>query len=90
MASPSLVQHQGWQRGLCVQQDPQAADIFCKGKQCARPLVAVTPQQSMETVLLDPGQDGQTDNSDTCLGTSRVFTRRGCSSRSTLTVKSLC
>lgn len=90
MESPSLLEHQEWHMGLCLQWYPQAADIFCKGKQCARPLVAVTPQQSMETVLLDPSQDGQTENSDTCLGTSRVFKRRGCSSSSILTVKSLC
>lgn len=37
---------------------------FFKGKQRARPLVAAIPQQSMETVLLDASQDGQTDNSD--------------------------
>lgn len=57
MAPPSLV---GWHIWLCVQWYTQAADIFCKGKQCARPLMTVTPQQSMETVLLDPSQDGQT------------------------------
>lgn len=60
-----------------MQQYPQAAAIFYKGKQRAGHLMAVTPQQSMETVLLAPSQDGYTQTTVTLAWEQGGFSKGG-------------